>query len=67
MKETIIGMAVILGLLLAIAGASWAFCCGVVKLITLCFGWGFSWLQATGIWLILILLSTATKSGTTKQ
>lgn len=35
---------------------SWLATCGLIKLITLCFGWTFSWLIATGIWLILCLL-----------
>lgn len=47
-------------LVLIFAGAiSWAITCGVIKLITLCFGWTFSWLAATGVWLILMLLSGA--------
>ena len=29
---------------------------GLVYLITLCFGWTFSWIIATGIWFVLILL-----------
>lgn len=37
---------------------SWLAVCGLVKLITLCFGFTFSWLIATGIWLILILLKS---------
>lgn len=35
---------------------SWLATCGIIKLITLCFGWTFSWIIATGIWLILFLL-----------
>lgn len=34
----------------------WIFVCGIVKVITLCFGWTFSWGIATGIWLIVLLL-----------
>ena len=33
----------------------WLATCGLIKMITLCFGWTFSWLIATGIWLILLL------------
>ena len=36
--------------------ASWAFCVGVMKLITMCFSWPFSLPVATGIWLILCML-----------
>ena len=35
---------------------SWLITCGIVKLICLCFGLTFTWLIATGIWLIIILL-----------
>ena len=35
---------------------SWIATCGIIKLITLCFGWTFSWAIATGIWLILCLI-----------
>ena len=35
---------------------SWAFCVGLMKLITMCFSWPFSLPVATGIWLILCLL-----------
>ena len=44
-------------LLLAICYAiSWLITCGIIKLITICFGLTFSWAIATGIWLILCLL-----------
>lgn len=35
---------------------SWLLTCGLVKLITLCFGWKFTWGIGTGIWLILLLI-----------
>lgn len=35
---------------------SWAFCVGIMKLITMCFSWTFSLPVATGIWLILCLM-----------
>ena len=37
---------------------NWIVICGVIKLITICFGWTFTWPIATGIWLILILLES---------
>ena len=37
-------------------GLSWIVTCGIVKLITMCFGWTFSWSIATGIWLIICIL-----------
>ncbi len=45
-------------LLVAIYGISWIGTCGIIKLITMCFGWTFKWSIATGIWLILLLLSS---------
>lgn len=35
---------------------SWTFTCGVIKLVTLCFGWTFTWSVATGIWLLCMLV-----------
>lgn len=40
----------------AIIGLSWIATCGIIKLITMCFGLKFSWSIATGIWLVLFLL-----------
>lgn len=51
--------AYILGTLAAVSilyGISWIAACGIIKLITMCFGWTFSWGVATGIWLILCLV-----------
>ena len=49
------GMLLIIMSLLALA-LSWIVTCVIIKLITLCFGVAFSWLIATGIWLVLLLL-----------
>lgn len=54
----------VLGILIAIliyavlAGISWIATCGIIKLITLCFGLRFSWVWATGIWLVMYLLKS---------
>ena len=40
--------AAVLGLV-ALA-SSWSVTCGLIKLVTVCFGWGFNWLIATVIW-----------------
>lgn len=46
-------------LILAISyGISWIVTCGVIKLITMCFGWEFSWAVATGIWLIICIFKS---------
>ena len=39
-------------------GISWIVTCGIIKLITICFGWEFSWAIATGIWLIICILKS---------
>ena len=57
MKYIVIGLVTLL--LLAV---SWATTAGVIWLICLCFGWLFSWQIATGVWLILLLLSGCFKS-----
>lgn len=45
--------------MLAAYTLSWLSVCGIIKLITMCFGLTFSWSVATGIWLILWLLKIA--------
>lgn len=50
-------------LVLAVSlGMSWAVTVGLIKLVTICFGWPFSLLTATGIWLILLLARSIFKS-----
>lgn len=48
---------IILAILLIVGGyaLSWIVTCGLIKLITMCFGWTFSWGIATGIWLIIYI------------
>lgn len=54
MKNALIVIAV-----LAIAlGISWVITVGILKLISICFGVGFSLPVATGIWLILCLVQS---------
>lgn len=52
-------------IIVASLGVSWITACGIIKLITLCFGWTFSWGIATGIWLVMCLLSSVFKSNVT--
>ena len=49
--------AIIVAILICVAffALSWAVTCGIIKLITACFGLKFSWKVATGIWLIMML------------
>ena len=51
------GILLIIVSLLALA-LSWIVTCVIIKLITLCFGVAFSWLIATGIWLVFFLLKS---------
>ena len=44
--------------LVIIYGISWIFTCGIIKLITMCFGLSFTWAMATGIWLIICILKS---------
>lgn len=39
-------------------GLSWIVTCGIIKLITMCFGLTFKWSIATDIWLIICILRT---------
>lgn len=36
----------------------WAAMCGLVWLVSLCFGWEFSWAIATGVWLIWVAVGS---------
>ena len=52
-------VAVVVILILAVCyGISWIVTCGIIKLITMCFGLEFSWAVATGIWLIICILKS---------
>lgn len=51
----------LIALLLALS-LSWSLTCGIIYLVTLCFNLTFSWPTATGVWLILFLLSSFFKS-----
>lgn len=52
------GIAVLFFILIvgAAYGVSWICTCGIIKLITMCFGLTFKWSVATGIWLVLCIL-----------
>jgi hypothetical protein len=46
-------------IIILIIGFSWLTTCGIIYLISLCFGFTFSWGIATGIWLIITLIKGA--------
>ena len=54
----------ILTIILVIVGLvflEWIITVGIIKLITMCFGWTFKWSVATGIWLIICILQSIFK------
>lgn len=55
-KITLFGCLLAIFIYLFFASFGWIVTCGIVKLITLCFGWTFSWAIATGVWLIMVLI-----------
>lgn len=64
-KKTATGGTAIIVVIVILAltyGLSWIITCGIIKLITICFGLTFKWSIATGIWLIICLLSSIFKS-----
>lgn len=61
MKNTGIGVICIVVVIL-LYSVSWIVTCGVIKLITMCFGLTFKWSVATGIWLVMALLRTIFKN-----
>ena len=55
----------ILTIVLVIVGLvflEWIITVGIIKLITMCFGWTFKWSVATGIWLIICILQSIFKN-----
>ncbi len=54
-------LAIIL-LVLSAIGVSWGVTCGLLKLITMCFGLEFSWGASTGVWLLFVLFNWMRKS-----
>lgn len=49
-------------LFVSLYALSWIVCCGLIKLITLCFGLSFKWSVATGIWIIMCIVQAIIKS-----
>lgn len=42
--------------ILTILAIGWLMTCGIVYLISLCFGFAFTWAIGSGVWLVLLLL-----------
>lgn len=62
---TITGVIAAILIIAVLMATSWILTCGVIKLITLCFGWTFSWAIATGVWLLMFLLRSVFSHNTT--
>ena len=52
---------VVIAILAVCYRLSWIVTCGIIKLITICFGWTFKCSIVTGIWLIMCLLQSIFK------
>lgn len=65
--KDIIQILIVTGVFLAVMALSWAVTIGIIKLITLCFGWNFSILIATGIWLAMLLIHFCFKSNNSSK
>lgn len=56
----------IMVLLIACYAMSWIITCGIIKLITMCFGLTFKWSIATGVWLIICIMQSIFKTTVNK-
>jgi hypothetical protein len=65
LKETGMAIGIIVLILALIYALSWIITCGLIALICLCFHWTFSWLTATGIWLVILILKSIFSHTTT--
>ena len=66
MRKVLGRVAIAFLILLIFAGAlflSWLLTCGIIKAICACFSLTFTWKVATGIWLVLLLLSSIFTGG----
>lgn len=58
---------VVIGLIVICYSLSWIVTCGIIKLITMCFGWTFKWSIATGIWLIICIMQSIFETTVNEQ
>lgn len=66
-KEGGVVAIILLGAIVALYGISWITMCGVIKLITMCFGWTFRWSIATGVWMIICIMRSIFKTNISKK
>lgn len=48
--------AIVVIVVIALTALSWLVTCGVVKVLSMCFSFAYSWKLATGIWLVCLML-----------
>lgn len=60
-----LGILIVAAFIVAMYALSWIATCGLIYLVTLCFGWKFNWFIATGVWLVMLLARSVFKSNTT--
>lgn len=65
LKAAGIAVGVAVAILVLVYAASWIVTCGLIKLITMCFGWTFKWSVATGIWLLIMVAKKIFSNTTT--
>lgn len=65
LKKILTTILTVLLMVMVCYGISWIVTCGIFALICWCFGMEFSWLAATGMWLVYILLKNIFSHHTT--
>lgn len=48
--------AIVVIVVIVLMALSWLVTCGVVKVLSMCFSFAYSWKLATGIWLVCLML-----------
>ena len=48
--------AIVVIFVIVVTALSWLVTCGVVKVLSMCFSFAYSWKLATGIWLVCLML-----------
>lgn len=66
-REGVLALVLSLVLVAILFGISWIVTCGLIKWITMCFGWTFKWSTATGIWLMICIARTIFKNSNSSK
>lgn len=65
MKKGLWYVIIFVAVLIMSYAIGWIVTCGLIKLITMCFGWSFSWSMATGVYIIICILKSIFSHHTT--